>query len=96
MAGVRARRRALGVPEHVTSVFGNVVPLTRIFIESEVTSVRSTVSGSTADGRSIKDDKRVQIKARMMDDGPSQRQRTTIISLWIGMITIAPFKVFTV
>ena len=86
-AGVRARHRALGVPDHVTNIFGNMVPLARAFIESEVTSVRSVVS-EPVDGKSTKQQKRVQIKAQMMEDGPRQRQSTVIISLWIGMASM--------
>ena len=67
-AGIRATRRALGVPEHVTNIFGNFVPLARVFIESEVTSVRSVVSDER-EGRPSEHQKRVQIKAKMMEDG---------------------------
>ena len=94
-AGMRARHRALGVPEHVTNIFGNMVPLARVFIESEATSIRSVVS-EPCDGRPTNHQKRVQIKAQMMEDGPRQRQSTVIICLWIGRTTIwcLPFLTF--
>ena len=69
--------------------------MARVFIESEVTSVRSVVS-EPRDGRPSEHQKRVQIKAKMMEDGPRHRQSTVIICLWIGRITIChppPMKI---
>lgn len=69
------------MPEHVTDIFGKVIPIARVIVESEVASVRSDMS---AISRLSRQEKRVQIKARMIEDGPSRRQGFVIASLWIG------------
>ena len=81
-AGIRATGRALA-PDSVTGIFRNMVPSTRVIIESEVTSVKSGVI-EQVDGRPSKHQKRLQMKAKMMEDGPRQSQSTVIIVLWIG------------
>lgn len=73
------------MPEHVTDIFGKVIPIARVIVESEVASVRSDMSTVS---RLSRQEKRVQIKARMIEDGPSRRQGFVIASLWIGMRTL--------
>ena len=47
-------RRVLGVPDRVTDIFGNILPLTRIFIESEVASEEPAAAEVPRLGRSDK------------------------------------------
>jgi len=84
LAGIRAARRALGVPDHVTWMFGRkMIAASRMVVESEVASIRSDMSTVS---RLSRQEKRVQIKARMIEDGPSKRQTIVIGGLWIGRI----------
>ena len=47
-------RRVLGVPDRVTDIFGNILPLARIFIESEVASEEADAAEVARLGRSDK------------------------------------------
>ena len=79
-----------------------VLPVARVMVESEVTSMNQDdystlrVTHSQGNYRSeicnvsklSKIEKKVQVKARMMEDGPRKRQAIVIGGLWTGKLYI--------